>query len=265
MDTQSHSEALPPPLVKFLRHPLRWLRIKAELTVDAVVLAHIGVLIVAALYYLVTQTNAGVKHWWDTTVTPAGLRHDIRDVGEGVLASCMAQAIVWNHFKRSHLNAGRRLREVRRRYKIPVGISAVVSAIVVGTLAYLAGVGILHLASVHAHSHRVHGSLWSRTATLWNSNWDKKALGFVAALAARRPMHVIFDEIQGYFAGRRAAAGRPLRRYHPPVFKARYNYLAANRQEVRRYPALLAPLMGLFLAAAAGLAGFGYYVLTYKA
>jgi hypothetical protein len=35
-----------------------------------------------------------MKHWWDTTVTPASWRHDIRDVREGVLASCLAHAIV---------------------------------------------------------------------------------------------------------------------------------------------------------------------------
>src|ERR1700687_2714326 len=85
--------ALPPPLVRFSRHPVRWIQNKVVLTIDAVVLAHFGVLIVAALYYLITQTNPTVKHWWDTTVTPASLRHDIRDVGEGVLASCLAQAI----------------------------------------------------------------------------------------------------------------------------------------------------------------------------
>jgi hypothetical protein len=40
------SPALPPPLVKFSRHPVRWVENKVVLTVDAVVLAHVGVLIV---------------------------------------------------------------------------------------------------------------------------------------------------------------------------------------------------------------------------
>jgi hypothetical protein len=256
---------LPPPLVRFFRHPIRWTRIKLELILDAVVLAHVGVFIIAALYYLITQTSPTVKHWWNTTVTPPSLRHDIRDVGEGVLASCMAQAIVWNHFTRSHLKAGHRFREWRDRYHVPVGLAAVVSAIVIGTVAYLAGDGVLHLLSVRAHNHTVAGSIWNRTATIWNSNWDKKALGFVAALAARRPLHVIYDEVQAYFAGRRADAGRPLRWYHPPVYKARYHYLLENQHEIRRYPILLKAVMGLALVACVGLAGFGYYVLTYKA
>ena len=261
----SLASALPPPLVRFRRHPLRWVRIKLELTVDAVVLAHIGVLIVAALYYLITQTDHSVKHWWDSTVTPSSLRHDIRDVGEGVLASCLAQAIVWNPFKRSHHNTGRTFKELRERFHVPVGLAAVLSAALIGTVAYLAGDGILHLLSVRSTSHSVTGSIWNRTATLWNSHWDKKALGFVSALAARRPLHIVFDEAQAYFASRRVEAGKPLRKYHPPVFKARYNYLKENLHEVRRYPVLLTILMGVVVAASVGLAGFGYYVLTYKA
>jgi hypothetical protein len=235
------------------------------LVVDAAVLAHVGVLIVAALYYLITQRNPGVKHWWDTHVTPASLRHDIRDVGEGVLASCLAQAIVWNPFTRSHRKAGQVFRRVRERYYVPVGVSALVSAAVIGAAAFLVGEGILHLLSVHATTHPASGSLWHRTATLWNSNWDKKALGFGAAIAARRPLHILFDRAQEYFAGRRAASGKGLRSYHPPVFQARYNYLIANRHEVRHYSAVVSYLMGAVVVVSIGLAGYGFYVLTYKA
>ena len=262
---QEDKVVLPPPLVKFTRHPIRWVRTKVVLTADALVLAHIGVLIVAALYYLITQTNPTIKHWWDTTVTPASLRHDIRDVGEGVLASCLAQGIVWNHFKRSHQKTGQVFRELRRRYYIPVGVAAIVSASVIGAIAFLAGEGIVHLLSIHSTSHTLAGSLWNRTTTLWRSNWDKKALGFIAAFAARRPLHILFDETQAYFAGRRASAGKGLRWYHPPVFQARYNYMMENRHEVRSYPALLAFVMGLLVVASVGLAGYGFYVLTYKA
>lgn len=256
---------LPLPLVRFTRHPIRWLRNKLVLIVDAVVLAHIGVLIMAALYYLITQTNPTVKHWWDTTVTPASLRHNIRDVGEGVLASCLAQAIVWNPFTRSHQHAGRTFRRIKERYHVPVPLAAVLSAAVIGAAAFAAGEGIFHLLSVHAPSRGPAGSIWSRTASLWKSGWDKKALGFLAALAARRPLHVLFDRSQAFFAGRRAAAGKPLRLYHPPVYRARYNYLVENRHELVRYPMVLTAAMTLFVLAGVGLAGFGYYVLTYKA
>jgi hypothetical protein len=256
---------LPPPLVHLYRHPIRWVKNKAILLADAIVLAHIGVLVVAALYYLITQTNHDVKHWWDTTVTPASLRHDIRDVGEGVLAACFAQAIVWNPFTRSHRRAGRTFREWRAKYHVPVVILALVSATIIGAAAFAIGELILHLASVRVATHHVTGSIWNRTLTLWNSNWDKKALGFVSAVVARRPLHILFDETQVYFASRRAEAGKPLRWYHPPVFQARYNFLQENEHEVRKYPVLLTAALTLLLVIGIGLAGYGYYILTYKA
>ncbi|HET6873907.1 MAG TPA: hypothetical protein VFH70_03970 [Acidimicrobiales bacterium] len=255
----------PAPLVRFGRHPLRWVRNKFVLTLDALVLAHVGVLVMAALYYLITQTDHSVKHWWDTTVTPASLRHDIRDVGEGILAACLAQAVVWNPFTRGHQSTGRVFREWKRRYHLPVGIWAVLSASALGAVTFAIGDVLLHLLSVRSSSHTLAGSLWNRTTTLWRSDWNKKALGFVSAVAARKPLHVLFDQAQAYFAGRRAMAGRPLRWYHPPVFRARYNYLVDNSHEVRRYPVLLTYFMGLVVVAVIGLAGFGYYVLTYKA
>jgi hypothetical protein len=193
------------------------------------------------------------------------LRHDIRDVGEGVLASCLAQAIVWNPFKRSHRNTGRVFREMHERFRVPVGLAAVVSAAAIGAVAFIVGEGILHLLSVHPTSRPVTGSLWNRTTTLWKSNWDKKALGFMAAFAARRPLHIVFDEAQAYFAGRRVSAAKGLRLYHPPVFRARYNYLMDNRHEVGHHSALLGYVMGVLVVAGVGLAAYGYYVLTYKA
>jgi hypothetical protein len=219
----------------------------------------------AALYYLITQTNPTVKHWWDTTVTPASLRHDIRDVGEGVLASCLAQAIVWNPFTPGHQNPGRLFQELRRRFGVPVGLAAIVSAVAIGTAAFIVGETILHLLPLHPTAHPATGSLWHRTTTVWESNWDKKALGFVAALAARRPLHVLFDESQAYFVGRRAAAGSGLRWHDPPVFKARYNYLTENPHQVRHYPARLTYVMTVAFLASVGLAGYGYYILTYQA
>ena len=265
-DARHKREPLPPPLVHLYRHPVRWAKNKGILLADAVILAHVGVLIVAALYYLITQTNHDVKHWWDTTVTPASLRHDIRDVGEGVLASCFAQAIVWNHFTRSHRKAGQRLRDWSKRYHVPVGVLSIGLATLIGAATFAAGELVIHGISLHVARHRIIGSLWHRTYTsLWNSNWDKKALGFISAIVARRPLHILYDETQLYFTSRRAAAGRRLRWYHPPVFKARFNYLRDNEHEVRRYPFLLTALMGLLVLAGVGLAGYGYYILTYKA
>jgi hypothetical protein len=118
---------------------------------------------------------------------------------------------------------------------------------------------------VHSTAHRLSGSVWHRTITAWKSNWDKKALGFAAAIAARRPLHILYDEAQVYFAGGRAAARSGLRWYHPPVFKARYRYLTENAHELRHYPTLLSHLVAVVVLASVGLASYGYYVLIYQA
>ena len=256
-------DVLPTPLVRFRSDPARWIYNRAVLAADAVVLAHIGLLIVAAIYFLTTQTNPTVKLWWDTTVTPSALRHDIRDVGEGVLASCMAQAVVWNPFTRSHRRTGRLLRRVQARFRIPVGVASLVGAAAIGTIAFVVGEGVLHLLGVHSTPSPVAGSLWHRITTVWKSNWDKKALGFVAAIAARRPLHVLFDQAQEYFASRRASSEKGVSWYHPPVFKARYNYLTEHRREVGPTPPALRWVAPAVVAIAVGLAGFGFYVLTY--
>src|SRR5947209_2274777 len=109
-------QQLPPPLDATLtRHPLRWLRNRLLLLVDALVLLHVGTLIVVALYYLAFQLIPGVKYDWDHALTGqlhfwglkvhvallsgahwAQWRHLIRNVGEGLLGAVLAQAIVWN-------------------------------------------------------------------------------------------------------------------------------------------------------------------------
>ena len=101
----------PPPLdATLLRHPLRWLKNKALLAVDWLVLVHVGTLIVVALYYLAFQTIPGVKYDWDHLLTGglhfwglhvhlallskahwAEWRHLVRNVGEGFSAAYWAR------------------------------------------------------------------------------------------------------------------------------------------------------------------------------
>lgn len=257
-------EQLPWPLVKVTRHPVRWVHNKVVTIAAGVTLAHVGLFIVAALYYLLTQKNPSVKHWWDTTVTPSSLRHDIRDVGEGTLAACLAGAIVWNHFKKSHKKAGRIFTVLNAKLHVPVVFAALLTAAVLWTVAFVAGEWIFHALAVHTPTHAITGSVWHRTVnSLWKSAWDKKVLGFVSTFFARRPLHIVYDEMQAYFASRRVAQGKRPRFYHPPAFKARVNYLAQNKVEVRHYSPLVNWIMGVGLLASIGLAGYGYYVLTY--
>jgi hypothetical protein len=268
--TATAKRALPPPLVRFVRHPLRWIGIKIELLMAAVALAHIGMFIVVALYYLLTQKSPTIKHFWDNTlVTNGDLRHSIRDVGEGVLGGFLAQAIVWNHFAKSHLKAGRIFDRLHDSLHIPEVPTALLASAIFRAIGFFALYYGLHALDVHAAVHAASGSLWNRTQNIWKSSWDKKAMGYAAAFVARRPMHVIFDDVQKWFAERRVELHKGTRFYHPPTFKARVNDIAKTALDARREvphqgPLQSASMLGSLVVGLA-LAGYGYYILTYVA
>lgn len=270
MSTTRRRPDLPPPLVHFVGHPLRWVVVKVELLIAALLLAHIGMFIVVALYYLLTQKNPSIKHFWDNTlVTNGDLRHSIRDVGEGVLGGFLAQAIVWNHFAKSHLKAGRIFDRLHGRLHVRTGPAALLASVVFGAIGFLALYYGLHAVHAHAAVYRAHGSLWDRTQNIWKSSWDKKAMGYAAAFAARRPMNVVFDNFQKWFAARRVKLHKGARFYQPPTFKARVNEIAKvaldTNSEVPPQGPLQTTLMLGGLVVGLALAGYGYYVLTYIA
>ena len=70
------------------------------------VFAYLGILIVAALYYVLLETHVTLPFLretntqaWHHLVPRAGLRHDIRDVGEGLLGGLLGIAFTYNHFR----------------------------------------------------------------------------------------------------------------------------------------------------------------------
>ncbi len=267
--TDTSGGVLPPPLVHFAQRPLRWIAIKIELLVAAVTLAHIGMFIVVALYYLLTQKNAAIKNFWDNTlVTNRDLRHSIRDVGEGILGGFLAQAIVWNHFAKSHLKAGRVLRGLHERLHIPEVLLALLASAVFGAIGFCALYYGLHVLHVHASSYASRGSVWNRTQNIWRSGWDKKAMGYAAAFVARRPMHIVFDAAQRWFAQRQVELGRGRRFYQPPTFKARVNDIAKMARDTHRRVPSQGPVQSTLmlggLVAGLALAGYGYYILIYN-
>lgn len=230
------------------------------------VFSHVGLLIVVALYYLLFETTPEMKHLWDNVICPnSHLRHEIRNVGEGVLGAFLAKGIMWNRFTKSHQKAGRIFDFLHDRLRIPATFSALLSTAALFASAFWFGTTLLHDLSIHASSGAVTGSLWHRTATLWNSNWDQKALGFLCAFLATRPMHSIFDDVQGYFAGRRVTLGKKARFWYPRAFKNRIAYLQANPTENRAYASHVSFFMRLGVFVGIGLAGYGYYILTYVA
>ena len=292
----------PPPLdATLLRHPLRWLKNKSLIAVDALVLVHIGTLIVAALYYLAFQTIPGVKYDWDHAFT-GGLhlwgvhihlawlsrahwtewRHLIRNVGEGLLGGVLAQAIVWNHFKVKPKPKGRvdrleialhipNLKDDRRMSTGQI-LALPLLVLVYAIPGFAIGAGVAHLVQnglAHAHLHQVSSD--AVVQSVWTSKVSQKVVGLFASFVfARRVGRGVYDDVQLFFAERRRARGKPLAFYHKlvPTFAARYNGIssqdaaAAGIDERDRWAT---PILIAAIPIGIGLAGFGYYVLAHIA
>jgi hypothetical protein len=292
----------PPPLdATLIRHPLRWLRNKALVAVDALALIHIGTLIVVALYYLAFQTIPGVKYDWDHALTGglhfwglhvhlallstahwAQWRHLIRDVGEGLLGGVLGQAIIWNHYKVKPKPRNRidrleialhipNLKDDRRTsgwQMLALPLLVLVYAIpgfAIGALvAHLIQHGIAHVHLSQVSSNHV-------IQTLWTGHLSQKIVGLFASFVfARRVGRGVYDDVQLMFAERRRAVGKPLAFYHKlvPTFAARYNGISSQEaaaQAVGMHNRWATWILIAAVPIGIGLAGFGYYVLAYIA
>jgi hypothetical protein len=292
----------PPPLdATLFHHPLRWLRNRALLAADAVVLLHVGTLIVVALYYLAFQMIPGVKYDWDHALTGGlhfwGLkvhlallssghwrqwRHLIRNVGEGLLGGVLAQAIVWNHFKRRP-RPRNRIDELEIALHIPnlkddrrlSGWQLLALPFLVLIFAipgFAIGAGVAHLIQngiAHVHIHEVSSNNVIRS--LWTGKVSQKVVGLFASFVfARRVGRGVYDDLQLFFAERRHALGKPLVFYHRllPTFEARYNSVTsadAARDSIGGRSRWVTGLLVVSIPLGIALAGFGYYVLAYIA
>ncbi len=267
------SDAPPAPLVRFGRHPLRWVAVHVELLVFAVVLAHLGMLVVVALYYMAFELNGSATAWWHHTVSNANLRHDIRDVIEGLFGGFLAQQVIYNHYRKRRRRT--RIDDIEIALHIPnvkddkpVNVSQVLVgpplALVYALPGFWVAFGVLGALHVHA-LHAASGSVWARTQTIWTSNWDKKLMGYAAAFFfGRRPMKQVFNGVQLWFAQRTTKEHRWL----PPTFRARYSDVhrleSGGTRPTRRFRPLDV-FMSLLIVLGLSLAGYGYYVLTFVA
>lgn len=287
------TQALPWPLVKPWKHPLRFLLNKLYLLVSIGVFAYIGTLIITALYYLLFEVYAPMTNWWHNTVPNSGLRHSIRDVAEGLLGGLLAQQIIWNAFKKRkqkksvldkteialhipNLKSGKRLSPFELVAAVPLVLLYAVPGFLVAyevvTVirdhihhATSVASGVVALAAL-AHPHAA--SLLTKTQHTFTDAWPTKLMGYSAALFfGRRPAKAVFDHIQLAFAERRVALGKGARWYQPPTFQARVNALKtksiasvkANQSSWQTVVMSGGVLLGL------GLAAYGWYILNYIA
>jgi hypothetical protein len=288
------SSALPPPLVRPFRHPIRWLGLTCVSIVAALVFAHIGSLDIAGLYYAVFEWNSHMTAWWHSFISDSGLRHAIRDVAEGFYGGAIAQQLVWNAFRKRRIKYAakpmNRLDKIEDRLGIPnlrngkdlrfwqIPYALLIWAPLYGSVGfavtYLLDATIRHDVSIlhnTAQTLSAHASFWRRVASIDTSNWDKKIMGLAASVFfGRRPLRKVFDGVQLWFAKRHVASGLPVRWFYPPTYRARCNDVAAEVQAGRltvadRFQKLQAAAMVAVLVPIVVFAGLGFYVLTFVA
>jgi hypothetical protein len=283
---QSTTVALPAPLVRPAQHPLTWARQRVALLGLRALFTYVGISAIAALYYILLETHVRLPllgetntQAWHRAIPDATLRHDVRDVGEGLLGGILAIAFTYNHYRRiGRLNAADRLELKLRIPNLKSGRKLTWWQILLGVLLIpvYASVGFFVgewlVGEIHPAVSRLAevqtGSLLTNVKNNFLEHWPKKLIGFAAAFFfGHRPALAVIDDVQLWFAERRVASGKPLRAWHTPPFKARYNDVAASGEvlpRARRGGALAAMLALLGLAVLA-LGGYGYYVLNYIA
>jgi hypothetical protein len=253
---------LPPPLVHFWRHPIRYMEIVVLLVIVGLMGTHIGTLDVVGLYYLLFQTTHAVKHFWDTLLTEQwahlfgsqlfstahwnSYRHLVRNVGEGVLGGTLAQLLIFNRYRLKRSDELNWLDKIEFKLHIPnvkdhrglkggqlvaLPLLVVIYAIPGFFVGYLVTKGLKHGLTL-AHNDYVFffgnaksgHSAWSHIQTLWTGNKDQKIIGlFASVFLARRVMKGVADDLQGYFVARRRASGKGMPFYWPPNVRARFN------------------------------------------
>jgi hypothetical protein len=257
-------------------NPLRKGADKVLVLIYIVVLAYLGTQVVSGLYYLIFETYAPITSWWHHAVSNPNLRHDIRDVGEGLFGGLLPKAVVWDHYKKNYnFPPLTKLRAIWAGIRIPVYA-------IPGFFAGLFLVFLVHrydtagqYAFLHPHV-GLHPSLWWKLERQLKTNWDKKVMGLLAALFfGRRPAKPVFDGLQLWFAEDMVVRAHHPRWYYPPGFRHRWDevaqarirnddsaaHLATSRAHNHFYSLLLRSL----LVAGVGLAVLGFYVLTFKA
>lgn len=234
----------PPPLVTVTSHPVRWMHNFIRTLVIAVVLAHVGMVVVMGLYYLLFEVYNPITRVWHHTVSDSNLRHDLRDVAEGLLDGFCAQQIFWNHYKKRDLKKLNFFDRIELSLRIPnlkqadrlsrwqlatcwmvAFLYAIPGFILTLLIVRSVNLNLDSVLTIHPYAPALQ-AVWGRLRNWWTSSWDKKLIGYGASLFfGRRPMSEVFDDLQFRFAARRVRTGKALRFWHPPTVQARYNEL----------------------------------------
>ena len=292
MSTVEAQASLPVPLVKITAHPLVWVKQKIIITPLTLVVSALGMLAAVAIYYLLLEVNPTMTALWHHFVPDDTLRHSIRNIGEGLVGGLFGQFVGWNHYKKrstklswlDRVEIKLRIANIKDDRPFSVG-QLVVSPLMVllyavpgFLIAYYAVLpalhAVLHVASLFqpaltAAASPKASSMIDRFSSLLTQDLDKKVLGFGTSLFwGRRVARANFDDMQLYIVEKRVRSGKPVPRWYPPAFQARYNQVRSsvdllglgaiehNHTTLMRWARTGAAIV------AVGLVGFGAYVLA---
>jgi hypothetical protein len=275
--TKATAELTPPKRIEVNGAPIRF-RLVQQLTWSFLA-ANAGALVIAALYYLLTQVNWHIgahellylKPKWDGLFSFKGWpldRHDIRDVYEGALATLFVKSLLANWRQYGDRRVG-----LVRLLTAPLVIIAVAAPIVVAGLFVINHGGPWLWHRVFRH-HAIHASVhlpgWL-SAYLSTWNWQPVLIGVITGLVVHRIYAPIGNTVQLFFIERQIDKTRDTSTDHrprwplPPVIRERYAWIMASDLPVHdrgKWEERLIPVMAFLLLA---LMVFGAVVRYYIA
>ncbi len=259
------------------------------------VLGHVGVWIVAALYFMITQwhwhlgfTTVSFKYTWDHLPQYTGfhayvwwtdLRHNIRDVWEGLWAglgvqSATANPLAWKEDEPGFWTT--KLHLPTRDQKTPVTPLQFAFSPFTSTIAGIPGfvIGIVLFATIPVLNDPgivIHGhSLIAQEVTLWaaSGKWQVKAIGFLASYVfARWVFMKVAADTQYFFIDANRRSGRQPRWWwhivYTPSYRLRRRYLIDHDTPVQQHSKWISFLMPAAAAIGFGLAAYGFWLFYF--
>jgi hypothetical protein len=248
---------LPPPLTSFKEHKGRFIGnfVKAKAW-NFLMGGFLGVLSVAGLYWLITQTNYPIHHAWHHTApfTNDTIRHNVRGMLEGFFGGVLGAQFAWNHFKPKYLDEPNKFETFlthRLHFPLPndprpiskgqllaapilLTIGGAIGLVIVITIVQaFTGYGLGSDAQVPGFVGNLPSGVIEKTVYAFFESWPVKLQAFVAAFFGRYLIKGVLDDTQLWFA-QRAATRRSGRQYGriaskllPPGYLARYNDIAS--------------------------------------
>jgi hypothetical protein len=256
------------------------------LVITTVAATYIGVQMVAGVYYLLVGADwQPLNGPWHDLVPSDHMRHLIRNVGEGLLGGILGQTVAFNYYKKVIKKRPGFLDRLSRTLRIPsawddklagplallLNPFAVLLFAVPGFIVGNWAVNELHHALNWAvDANQTYGiwdpSLDQRVSMSLTGEYDQKIIGFFAAFFfGRKAALGVMSDLQERFAAIRICNNKPLRFYHPPTFRARYNLLQETGVDRNLTTGPVVIMFRISLVAGLLLAAFGWYVLNYVA